>query len=205
MFTVLECVAIQHDRAVVLLAAVICLLGMFAFFHLLLRAEESPAGRKPYWVLVAAFAGGLSVWATHFVAMLAYKGAVPIGYDFAFTALSAVFAVIGFWLALTARSQAAYSPVIVGTLITLSVAVMHFVGMAGMDVAATISYRWGPVLGGGCGCLGVFPAGLFSFPWHRFLEAHRRAGRIGDFRDLRAAFHDHVGHGAFAGSVRIRA
>lgn len=180
-------------------ACLACLL-----FHLLLRAEESPAGRKPYWVLVAAFAGGLSVWATHFVAMLAYKGAVPIGYDFAFTALSAVFAVIGFWLALTARSQAAYSPVIVGTLITLSVAVMHFVGMAGMDVAATISYRWGR-----CwavlrlpGCLSCWP---FSFPWHRFLEAHRRAGRIGDFRDLRAAFHDHVGHGAFAGSVRIRA
>lgn len=58
MFTVLECVAVQHDRAVVLLAALICLLGMLAFFHLLLRAEESPAGRKPYWVLTAAFAGG---------------------------------------------------------------------------------------------------------------------------------------------------
>ncbi|UXR93090.1 EAL domain-containing protein [Agrobacterium tumefaciens] len=148
MFTVLECVAVQHDHAIVLLAAVICLLGMHAFFHLLLRAEESPAGRKPYWVLVAAFAAGLSVWATHFVAMLAYKGSVPIGFDFQFTALSAVLAVLGFWLALRARSQASYSPVIVGTLVTLSVAVMHFVGMAGMDVAATISYRWAPVLGG---------------------------------------------------------
>ena len=169
MFTVLECVAIQHDRAVVLLAAIICLLGMFAFFHLLLRAEESPAGRKPYWVLVAAFAGGLSVWATHFVAMLAYKGAVPIGYDFAFTALSAVLAVAGFWLALTARSQAAYSPAIVGTLVTLSVAVMHFVGMAGMDVAATISYRWGPVLGG------------FAVSWAAFLLAFFLFRRLGSW------------------------
>ena len=48
MFTVLECVAVQHDREIVLLAALICLLGMLAFFHLLLRAEESPSGRKPY-------------------------------------------------------------------------------------------------------------------------------------------------------------
>ncbi|KQY40959.1 diguanylate phosphodiesterase [Rhizobium sp. Root491] len=159
MFTVLECVAVQHDHAIVLLAAVICLLGMHAFFHLLLRAEESPAGRKPYWVLVAAFAAGLSVWATHFVAMLAYKGSVPIGFDFQFTALSAVLAVLGFWLALRARSQESYSPVIVGTLVTLSVAVMHFVGMAGMDVAATISYRWGPVLGG------------FAVAWVSFLLA----------------------------------
>ncbi|WP_421616417.1 bifunctional diguanylate cyclase/phosphodiesterase [Agrobacterium tumefaciens] len=159
MFTVLECVAVQHDHAIVLLAAVICLLGMHAFFHLLLRAEESPAGRKPYWVLVAAFAAGLSVWATHFVAMLAYKGSVPIGFDFQFTALSAVLAVLGFWLALRARSQESYSPVIVGTLVTLSVAVMHLVGMAGMDVAATISYRWGPVLGG------------FAVAWVSFLLA----------------------------------
>lgn len=148
MFTVLECVAVQHDHAIVLLAALICLLGMLAFFHLLLRAEESPAGRKPYWVLIAAFAAGLSVWATHFVAMLAYKGPVPIGFDFSFTALSAVLPVLGFWLALRVRSLAAHSPVIVGTLVTVSVAVMHFVGMAGMDVAATISYRWGPVMGG---------------------------------------------------------
>lgn len=174
MFTVLECVVVQHDRAVVLLAAVICLLGMFAFFHLLLRAEESPAGRKPYWVLVAAFAGGLSVWATHFVAMLAYKGAVPIGYDFALTAFSAVLAVFGFWLALTSRSQAAYSPAIVGTLVTLSVAVMHFVGMAGMDVAATISYRWGPVLGG------------FAVAWAFFLLAFFLFRRLGSWQRIAA-------------------
>ncbi|MCA2375582.1 bifunctional diguanylate cyclase/phosphodiesterase [Agrobacterium sp. 22-211-1] len=167
MFTVLECVAVQHDRAVVLLAAVICLLGMLAFFHLLLRAEESPAGRKPYWVLTAAFAGGLSVWATHFVAMLAYKGSVPIGFDFFFTALSAALPVLGFWLALRVPSQAGYSPAIVGTLVTVSVAVMHFVGMAGMDVAATISYRWGSVLGG------------FAVAWVFFLLAFflfRRSG-----------------------------
>ncbi len=175
MFTVLECVAIQHDHAVVLLAAVICLLGMFAFYHLLLRAEESPAGRKPYWVLVAAFAGGLSVWATHFVAMLAYRGTVPIGYDFFFTALSAVLAVFGFWLALTVRSQAIHNAAIVGTLVTLSVAVMHFVGMAGMDAAATISYHWGPVLGG------------FAVAWAAFVLAFFFFHRLGSWRRIAAA------------------
>lgn len=163
MFTVLECVAVQHDRAIVLLAASICLLGMLAFFHLLLRAEESPSGRKPYWVLVAAFAAGLSVWATHFVAMLAYKGTVPIGFDFQFTALSSVLAVLGFWLALNIRSKASYSPVIIGTLVTLSVAVMHFVGMAGMDVAATISYRWGPIVGGSAVAWAFFLLAFFLF------------------------------------------
>ncbi|OAE49802.1 EAL domain-containing protein [Agrobacterium tumefaciens] len=173
MFTVLECIAVQHDHLVVLLSAIICLLGMFAFFHLLLRAEESSAGRKPYWVVVAAFAGGLSVWATHFVAMLAYKGAVPIGYDFAFTALSAVLAVIGFWLALMIRVTARFRAAVIGTLITLSVAIMHFVGMAGMDAAATISYRWGAVLGGFVVAWAVFVLAFHCF--HRLSSWKRIA------------------------------
>lgn len=148
MFTVLECVVIQHDWTIVFLAAVICLLGMLAFFHLLLRAEESPAGRKRYWMWVAAFVGGLSVWATHFVAMLAYKGSVPISFDLQFTSLSAVVIIVGFWLALRTFEFARYGAVLSASAVTLAVAVMHFVGMAGMDVAATVSYRWGEVLGG---------------------------------------------------------
>lgn len=172
MFTVLECVAVQHDREIVLLAALICLLGMLAFFHLLLRAEESPSSRKPYWVLVAAFAAGLSVWATHFVAMLAYKGTVPIGFDFYFTALSAVLAVLGFWLALTVRTQAIFGPVIAATLVTLSVAVMHFVGMAGIDVAATVSYDWGAVLGG------------FAVAWAFFLLSSWLFHRLGAWKRI---------------------
>lgn len=170
MFTVLECVAVQHERAIVLLAALICLVGMLALYHLLLRAEESPAGREPYWVLVAAFAGGLSVWATHFVAMLAYRGAVPIGFDFPFTTLSAVLAVLGFWLALEARSPARHSPLVVATLMTLAVGAMHFVGMAGMDVAATISYRWGPIFGG------------FAVTWVFFLLAFLQFSRPGAWK-----------------------
>lgn len=175
MFTVLECVVIQHDHKIVLLAALICLFGMLAFFHLLLRAEESPAGRKHYWVFVAAFVGGLSVWATHFVAMLAYKGSVPIGFDLHFTSLSAVVAIAGFWLALSALPMARYGTLLAASAITVSVAVMHFVGMAGMDVAATVSYRWDEIAGGLvvawlCFALSLHFFGRFS-AWKRVATA----------------------------------
>lgn len=100
MFAVLECVAVQHDRRVVVLAAIIALVGMVSFFHLLLRAEESPIKRRPYWIVVAAFASGSSVWATHFIAMLAYQGSIPIGFDLFYTSISAILAVLGFWVCL---------------------------------------------------------------------------------------------------------
>lgn len=77
MFTILECVTVQHDETIVALSAGIALLGMLSFFHLLLRAEESAAGRRRSWIAIAALTAGSSIWATHFVAMLAYRGCFP--------------------------------------------------------------------------------------------------------------------------------
>ncbi|KQO77583.1 EAL domain-containing protein [Rhizobium sp. Leaf262] len=171
MFAVLECVALQHDRRIVFLAAVIALLGMLSFYHLLLRADESPLKRRPYWVLVAAFASGLSVWATHFIAMLAYQGSFPIGFDFPFTALSAIVAVFGFWLSLQFLWQKTGAILLSGCAITLAVAAMHFIGMAGMQVAATIEYRLLPILVGTGVTVMLF---CLSFLCFRRFRGHKR-------------------------------
>ncbi|WP_183893353.1 EAL domain-containing protein [Rhizobium skierniewicense] len=163
MFAVLECVALQHDQHTVALAAVIALLGMLSFFHLLLRADESPLKRRPYWALVAAFASGLSVWATHFIAMLAYQGSLPIGFDFPFTALSAVVAVAGFWLSLQFLWHKTGAAVLSGAIITVTVAAMHFIGMAGMQVAATLEYRIAPIVVGTAVAAVFFTASFIFF------------------------------------------
>lgn len=163
MFAVLECVAVQHDHKVVALAALIALIGMLSFFQILLRADESPTRRRPYWVLAAAFASGLSVWATHFIAMLAYQGSVPIGFDFFFTTLSALAAIVGFWFSLQFLWRGVASPLVVGGLFTVFVSAMHFLGMAGMQVSATIEYRIVPILFGT-----VIAAALFSLSFAIF-------------------------------------
>ncbi len=76
MFKVLECVTVQHDQPFVVLAASISFASMFAFFLLLVRARECTESRRDNWLAISALAGGLGVWATHFVAMLAYRGTV---------------------------------------------------------------------------------------------------------------------------------
>ena len=141
MFKVLECVALQHDRSTVGLAAAICLVGMLAFFLLRARAGECDQHRRAIWLLVAAATGGLSVWATHFVAMLAYQGAVPIDFDAPLTVLSALIAVVGFWLSLNvAEGGEPWRTGLSALTATLAVAAMHFTGTAAIRAAATIHY-----------------------------------------------------------------
>lgn len=146
-----------------MLAGVIILLGMLSCFNLMLRAEDSPPKRRPYWLAIGAFASGLSVWGTHFIAMLAYQGSVPIGFDFPFTAVSALIAVLGFWICLTVHSETVKSPAVAGAIVTLTVAAMHFMGMQGMQVAATVRYEWTPILVGTVVAAALFSASFWQF------------------------------------------
>jgi NO-binding membrane sensor protein with MHYT domain len=149
MFKVLECVTVQYDQPFVVLAASISFASMFAFFLLLARARECTESRRDNWLAISAFAGGLGVWATHFVAMLAYNGTVAIEFDFTATALSAATAVLGFWLSLRLLKGAAFKYALIAAIsATLSIAAMHFTGMNAIKAAANIRYDLPPILGG---------------------------------------------------------
>lgn len=147
MFRVLECVWTQHDRWLVALAAAIWLIGSLAFFLLLRRSRECDVKRRSNWLALAALAGGVGVWATHFVAMLAYDGGLKISFEPALTSLSVVAAIGGFWLAL--RSAGALSwprCVMAGFLASSGIGLMHFTGMAAIEAAAQIHYELMPIL-----------------------------------------------------------
>lgn len=149
MFKVLECVTVQHDQPFVVLAASISFASMFAFFLLLVRARECTESRRDNWLAISAFAGGLGVWATHFVAMLAYRGTVAIEFDFTITVLSAAIAVLGFWLSVRFLNDKAFKYVLIAAIsATLSIAAMHFTGMSAIRAAADVHYDLPPILTG---------------------------------------------------------
>src|SRR3546814_18992497 len=72
---------------------------------------------------------GCGVWATHFIAMLAYRTPMLVGYDVPLTVLSALIAVclsgVGLWLVL--RGWRLLGGVICGAMI----GAMHYTGMDG--------------------------------------------------------------------------
>lgn len=77
MFSAIACIRDDHDWRLIVVAAVVCLAGSVATMLLLERARRSAGSQRHLWIAVCAFACGVGVWSTHFIAMLAYDGGNP--------------------------------------------------------------------------------------------------------------------------------
>ena len=164
MFRVIECVWTQHDRLTVLMAAAIWTVGSLAFLLALARARECGPERRRTWLAIGGLAGGVGVWATHFVAMLAYNGALPIDFGLSVTTLSAVAAVAAFWLALRVLEDMSLKRCLLAAgIAVIGVAGMHFTGMAAMRVAAHVTYDWPSIIVGALIAYGLFAATFLLF------------------------------------------
>ncbi len=140
MLRLYGCIAQQHDLRLVLLALIICLFGCYTALRLLVRAR-SPADRDVdwRWLTAASVVAGAAVWTTHFVAMLAFRPGIPVAYDIPLTTLSIALAIVITWLAfaLTLRFAA---PATGGIVFGLAIGIMHFTGMAALDMPAAIHW-----------------------------------------------------------------
>lgn len=146
MIYVLSCITDTHDYWMVAAAALVCAIGATISMRLAARVRRSEGQRKWHWLFVAGVTGGCSVWTTHFVAMLGYEPPFEHGYDPLLTLLSLFIAIAGMTisLAVTIATQKSWLVESGGVLVGLSIAAMHFVGMAGYLVPGHIV--WDPVL-----------------------------------------------------------
>src|SRR5580765_231435 len=94
MFRVYACLTRDHDWQLVILAAVICLFACFVALNLLSRAASTAGRARLGWLAGTAVVAGSGVWATHFVAMLAFRPGLPVSYDLTLTVLSVIIAVV---------------------------------------------------------------------------------------------------------------
>ena len=94
MFRVLSCLGGEHDFRLVLLAGSICLLASIAAINLFRRAAAAARHARIAWLALAGAATGCGIWATHFIAMLAYEPGVDVAYDINLTGISLALAMI---------------------------------------------------------------------------------------------------------------
>src|SRR5438309_10373304 len=94
MFRVFTCLTGEHDWRLVLLAGLVCFAASIVAVNIFHRALASQARTRLIWVAIAGAAIGYGIWATHFIAMLAYAPGVSIGYGVALTTLSLAAAMI---------------------------------------------------------------------------------------------------------------
>ncbi len=133
---ILNCLVVEHDWRLVLLAAAVCVVGLATCITLIGMARNSSARMRMGYGAAAGLVGGLAVWATHYLAMLGYRSDSLIRYAAGETLLSLGIVVVGLVLgvAVALNSGSRLTRALVAALAATSVASMHFVGMAAMRI-----------------------------------------------------------------------
>src|SRR6201991_125539 len=146
MFKVYNCIATAHDLKLVALAALICVLATFAAINLLRHARQSSGRMRGVWLVVSAISTGFGIWATHFIAMLAFTPGIPSGYNIVLTILSLVAAILltAAGLAVSLAPNWRHGPWAGGAIVAGGIAAMHYTGMAAYEIAGSI--LWDPIL-----------------------------------------------------------
>ncbi len=132
-----------YDPWMVAASVVIAIMASFTGLRLASGLRALPPGRRKLQIAKAAFALGAGIWSMHFVAMLAVRLPIAIGYD-AFHTLSSVLISIlitGLGLALMFLGDRSLMRTIeAGTLTGLGIVSMHYVGMAAVSGYCAVSY-----------------------------------------------------------------
>lgn len=142
MFRVFSCLTVEHDWRLVLLAVLVCFVASIVAVSIFHRAIAARARTRLIWIAIAGAAIGYGIWATHFVAMLAYEPGVTTGYGIVLTASSLAAAMlltsVGFGVAVgtSGRWRAAAGGVIIGG----GIASMHYLGMWALEVPGRIAW-----------------------------------------------------------------
>jgi diguanylate cyclase (GGDEF)-like protein len=146
MFRVLTCLGGEHDLRLVVLAGGVCFLASIVAINLFRRATATAGGARLVWLALAGAAAGCGIWATHFIAMLAYEPGVAIAYDMTLTGLSLCLAMLvtGCGLSLAVYKPEGWYPAIGGMIVGGGVACMHYTGMLALELPGRIF--WAPDL-----------------------------------------------------------
>jgi signal transduction histidine kinase len=126
-----------HDARLVGLAFLVCLLTNYTAFTMMARLATQRS-RYP-WVIAASVVTGCGAWATHSIALLAFKPGVPVAYDVGLTVVSGLIAVLGSGLGFfVARSTERMA--LGGAIVGFAIGGMHYVGMAALRPQADVQW-----------------------------------------------------------------
>ena len=113
MFAAIACLK-QHDLSLVAWSVLVCVISVASAFGAYRRAILTRGPVRLAWICALAMLLGSGVWATHFLAMLAYHREMRMGFGLGLTGLSWLCAIagMGFGAAVAARSRRAGGPVL---------------------------------------------------------------------------------------------
>jgi diguanylate cyclase (GGDEF)-like protein len=145
MQSVYTCLTQAHDHQLILLAAGICIIGVSGSFSVATHAARSQGRAARIWGGASIVASGCTAWATHMIALLAFRPGMPAGFEPALTALSLLVAIggIGISVGLAIGQRDRTRRFVAGLVLGSSIAALHYLGEASYLVAGTVA--WDPL------------------------------------------------------------
>jgi diguanylate cyclase (GGDEF)-like protein/PAS domain S-box-containing protein len=161
MLRVYTCLTVDHDWRLVVLAVAVCLLASAVAVSLFHRAQSAIGRPRLFWLGLNAAATGCGIWATHFIAMLAYDPDIGASYDLVLTILSLLIAIsiTAAGMAWTLFGFGRWTAIFGGAVVGSGIAAMHYTGMMALEAPGRIT--WAPDLVAASVVLGIV-FGAFS-------------------------------------------
>ncbi|MBO9395890.1 LytTR family transcriptional regulator DNA-binding domain-containing protein [Shimia sp. R9_2] len=131
----------SHNPWLVATSLAVALMAGFTGLSLTRGANALPDARRKIVVALAAVVLGGGIWSMHFVAMLGLQLPILFFYDALITLISALVAILMVGLALLLLHFRERSPQVIlgaGVIVGLGIVVMHYVGMAGMQLCRPV-------------------------------------------------------------------
>ena len=143
MYRVIGCITEQHDYRLVILAAFICIITALTSFSIYLRVTHARSSMRAMWLLITGVCAASGIWATHFVAMLAYEDNIPTTYELSVTVGSLLIAIVATTVGFTVSSLGSRAHALFGGgIVGIGISLMHFTGMQALIVAGHVEWDW---------------------------------------------------------------
>ncbi len=136
----------SNDLRLITLAVFVCALGSLTATNIISHVRRTSGYMREIWLWIAATAVGSSIWATHFIANLAYHPGVASGYNLGLALGSLLAAILctGIGLSVVVAKSIRGAQWIGGLIIGGGIAITHYTGMAAYEIAGRVV--WDPLL-----------------------------------------------------------
>jgi diguanylate cyclase (GGDEF)-like protein len=136
--------AVSYNAWLVVLSIALATFDAYVALSVIGRVVRSHGRARALWIGFGALAMGLGVWAMHFVGMLAYRLATPLGFDVGLTALSVLPAMLATGAALwmvARRDIRAANVWLPGCTLGIGIGGMHYLGMHAVRMQPAIIWN----------------------------------------------------------------
>ncbi len=132
-----------YDFRLVALSIIIAVIASYTALDLAEQVTAATERERKLWLAGGAIAMGSGIWSMHFIAMLAYKLPILVDYNSSIVSASLALAVVASGLALYIVSRQPIDRLQFltgGSCMGLTIAGMHYTGMAGLQLEARTEY-----------------------------------------------------------------